>query len=156
MNQLVQKLDGFAAGVWEQALRTTDDVVLRALREAEALLATTGPASAIDRVHTALHAHVLSICKRSGVEIPDTKSLTSAFKALRTTGLLVSSEGVRSAEIGNVLMTMANGIDALNNIRNNASSAHPSEELLEFAEATLVIQSARTLLNYLDAKFIRP
>jgi hypothetical protein len=37
-------------------------------------------------------------------------------------------------------------------VRNQASVAHPNEELLGDAEAHLVINVGRTLLNYLDAK----
>jgi hypothetical protein len=43
-------------------------------------------------------------------------------------------------------------MDALNPIRNNASIAHPNQDLLEKEEALLVINVARTLLHYLDSK----
>jgi hypothetical protein len=43
---------------------------------------------------------------------------------------------------------------SLNPIRNNASVAHPNEELLNKEEAMLVINVTRTLLHYLDAKFV--
>jgi hypothetical protein len=44
-------------------------------------------------------------------------------------------------------------MDALQPIRNNASVAHPNEALLDAPEAMLVVNTARTLLHYLDAKF---
>jgi hypothetical protein len=40
----------------------------------------------------------------------------------------------------------------LNPVRNNASVAHPNEQLLGRDEALLVINVGRTLLSYLDAK----
>ena len=43
-------------------------------------------------------------------------------------------------------------MDALNPVRNEGSMAHPTEELLEKAEATLVIDMSRTMLRYIDTK----
>jgi hypothetical protein len=47
---------------------------------------------------------------------------------------------------------MATVVDVLNPLRNKASVAHPNEQLLAEPEALLVINSVRTLLNYLDLK----
>ena len=41
---------------------------------------------------------------------------------------------------------------SLNTLRNQASIAHPNDNILEEAEAILAINSGRTLLNYLDSK----
>ena len=43
-------------------------------------------------------------------------------------------------------------LDAMLPVRNQASVAHPNETLLGEAEARLVINVGRTLLNYLDAR----
>ena len=47
-------------------------------------------------------------------------------------------------------------MDALNPARNRGSVAHPNEELLDPDEAMLFINSARTVLQYLDAKLAEP
>jgi hypothetical protein len=47
---------------------------------------------------------------------------------------------------------MATVVDVLNPLRNKASVAHPNQDLLAEPEALLVINSVRTLLNYLDSK----
>ena len=47
---------------------------------------------------------------------------------------------------------MATILDSMNSLRNRASVAHPNESLLEDPEAMLVINSARTVLHYIDAK----
>jgi hypothetical protein len=44
----------------------------------------------------------------------------------------------------------------LNPVRNNASVAHPNEDLLGHEEAELVINVGRSLLSYLDAKLGTP
>jgi hypothetical protein len=60
--------------------------------------------------------------------------------------------GTRSEDLWRIVSSTASVVDALNVLRNNASIAHPNESLLEAAEAMLAINSARTLLHYLDAK----
>jgi hypothetical protein len=43
-------------------------------------------------------------------------------------------------------------VDAMGTLRNRASLAHPNEELLDHEEGLLVINLARSLLRFLDAK----
>jgi hypothetical protein len=47
----------------------TRDVVLRALADADGLIRTNGATSAVDRIHTALHGHVLALCEAAGIEV---------------------------------------------------------------------------------------
>jgi hypothetical protein len=60
--------------------------------------------------------------------------------------------GARPEDVTRVLQSMATILDALNPVRNNASAAHPNEHLLGEPEASLVINTVRTLLNYLENK----
>ena len=78
--------------------------------------------------------------------------MAKLFKTLRQHHSALKDLGTRSQEIERVLQSFANIMDALNPIRNNASVAHPNKNLLERDEALLVINAARTLLHYLDAK----
>jgi hypothetical protein len=61
--------------------------------------------------------------------------------------------GPRAHDITQVLRSMSAILDALNPVRNRASVAHPNPSLLEQSEAMLVVNAARTILHYLDAKF---
>ncbi len=47
---------------------------------------------------------------------------------------------------------MSGIMDAMNPIRNESSVAHPNKYLLDPPEAALVIDTARTILHYLDIK----
>jgi hypothetical protein len=47
---------------------------------------------------------------------------------------------------------MAAALDAMNTLRNHASVAHPNEDLLDDVDATLVVNAARTLFNYVNSK----
>lgn len=51
-----------------------------------------------------------------------------------------------------VLKSCANILDAFLPVRNQASVAHPNQELLDEPEARLVINVGWSLLHYLDSK----
>jgi hypothetical protein len=60
--------------------------------------------------------------------------------------------GPRKSEITHVLRSISGIMDLLNPIRNESSVAHPNKDLLDPPEAALVINTARTILHYLDMK----
>ena len=62
--------------------------------------------------------------------------------------------GPRSNDIARILSSLASAIDAMQPIRNRASIAHPNTVLLDRPEALLVVNSARTILAYLDEKLV--
>jgi hypothetical protein len=131
----------------------TRTVVLRALEDAENLMRTSGATSAVDRIHTALHGHLLALCDNAGVELEEGATSTRALKQLRRTHPALQATGPRADDITRVLNSLANVLDTLNPIRNNASVAHPNVELLDAPEALLAINAGRTIFAYLDSKF---
>lgn len=136
--------------------KATRAVVVRAIADAEHLVTTTGATSGVDRVHTALHGHLLTLCDASGITTTPNAGLTSVFKALRQEHPNLQDHGPRHEDIRKVLNASAGILDALDPVRNRASVAHPNEQLLAEPEAMLVINVGRTLLNYLDAKLGTP
>ncbi|MET4902922.1 abortive infection family protein [Paenarthrobacter sp. CC6] len=132
--------------------KSTREVVLRALVDADTLLKTSGPLSAVDRIHTALHGHLLSLCEAESISLPSDPSITVALKALRENHPKMGASGVRSADITQVLYAMSNVLDKLNTIRNNASLAHPNQALLSDPEARLAINAGKTVFAYVDEK----
>lgn len=130
----------------------TRAVVLRALGDAENLMRTSGATSAVDRIHTALHGHLLAVCESSGIELEDDATSTRALKLLRQRHPALQATGPRADDITRVLNSLANVLDTLNPIRNNASVAHPNIDLLDDPEALLAINAGRTIFAYLDSK----
>jgi hypothetical protein len=65
---LADRLEGNVVGATQPA--ATTDTVQRALADAEALLKSRGPVSAVDRLHTALHGHLVHVCRDAGVPLP--------------------------------------------------------------------------------------
>jgi hypothetical protein len=141
-----------SAAVVLTPLRMTSAVVERALMDAEKLMAATGATSGVDRAHTALHGYLLQVCADANVSTPYEPSLAQLFKALRTQHAVFQNLGARAEDIAKMLGAMATVVDVLNPLRNKASVAHPNQQLLAEPEALLVINSVRTLLNYLDSK----
>jgi hypothetical protein len=130
----------------------TSSTVERALRDAQLLLQSSGAASAVDRVHTAIHGYLKLVCERSAITMDKNPSLTQIFKALREEHPRFQTIGPRPDEVFRALQAISNILDALNTLRNRASVAHPNEQLLGEAEAILVINCGRTLMHYLEAK----
>lgn len=134
-------------------LAVTNDTVEHALADAEVLCREKGNTSGIDRIHTAFHAYLKALCVKYGIVLPpDTPDITKLFKLLRESVPALQPGPARGADIDSILRSMANIVDKLNPIRNNASRAHPNDELLDVPESSLFINSVKTLLHYLNAK----
>lgn len=130
----------------------TSEVVLRALRDAENLIQTSGPTSAVDRVHTVLHGYLQAVCEGEGIVYKRDDSMVALFKKLRSGHPKLADLGPRGQDVEKVLKSCANILDAFLPVRNQASVAHPNQELLDEPEARLVINVGRSLLHYLDSK----
>lgn len=133
-------------------IQHTIEVVFEALKDAEALLKSRGPKSAVDRAHTALHGYLKRLCQNKGIVMPIDPSLTAVFKVLREKLPELSAIYPHDAEAKRVLGSMASALDSLNTIRNRGTMAHPNELLLDDAEAMLYINLARTVMAYIEAK----
>lgn len=142
-----------ASPVATPAPKITTAVVERAISDMEALIQTSGAVSGVDRVHTVLHGYLRAVCASEGIPYSEDDGITRLFKLLRQHHPALQNLGVHSHDTERILQSLATIMDALNPIRNKASLAHPNEDLLDKDEAMLVINAARTLLHYLNAKF---
>src|SRR5919204_5090381 len=116
--------------VTSPSLQVTSDIVERALADAERLLTTSGPTSAVDRVHTALHGFVRAVCAHANISGAADASLTELFKLLREQHPAFQDLGSHSDEILRILRALATILDTINALRNRASVAHRNEVLL--------------------------
>lgn len=151
IEQMIARLDT-GAGVSSPSPRITSEVVERAIIDAEALISKNGATSGVDRVHTALHGYLRAACDAALLAYSKDPGLTDLFKVLRESHPRFQIRGPRSGDIDQVMRSVGAIMAALNPVRNKASVAHPNEALLEEPEAMLVINAARTILHYLDAK----
>ena len=61
---------------------------------------TSGPQSAVDRLHTAMHGYLLSLCDDAGIPHGDRPTMNQLFKALRGEHPSLTNLGVRSDDVG--------------------------------------------------------
>jgi hypothetical protein len=134
----------------------TSEVVLEALKDAEVLLKTRGPKSAVDRVHTALHGYLKKLCMDRGTVLPPNPSLTAIFKVIREQFPEFSAVIPHDSEAKRVFGSLALALDSLNTIRNRGTLAHPNELLLDAPEAMLYINLSRAVLGFVEAKLHDP
>jgi hypothetical protein len=128
------------------------EVVRRALADARELIASSGPISAVDRVHTALHGYLREVCDDAGIAYPKDPTVQKLYKLIREDHVGFDATGPHADEINRIGQSMAGALDAINTLRNQASVAHPNDDLLDEADATLAINAGRTLFNYVAAK----
>ena len=149
---LIRRLEVGQAVASEQ-LVITNETVERAIQDTKILLETNGATSSVDRIHTALHGYLKEVCKQEKITLTDDENLTQVFKKLKASHPKLQLGGPRQNDIDHIINSFSNTLDKLNPIRNKASLSHPNEELLEEDEAMFVVNSAQTVLNYLNRKF---
>lgn len=135
-----------------KAPETATDVLVRALTDAEILIGTSGPTSAVDRVHTALHAYLIDACKEKKISHTKDPSISELFKVLREQHPALQKLGNSNEELKTKLRSMSAILDAINTLRNRASVAHPTNKLLTEDESMFAINTVRSMLHYLDAR----
>jgi hypothetical protein len=152
LEDIARRLEG-ASPIATPEPKITTVVVERAISDMEALIQASDAVSGVDRVHTILHGYLRAVCDSKGIPYRDDDSMPRLFKLLRQQHPALQKNGVQSSDTDRILQALAVIMDALNPIRNKASLAHPNKDLLDKDEAMLVINAARTLLHYLNAKF---
>jgi len=135
-----------------EVMPTGSAAVLLALADAQALLESRGPTSAVDRVHTGLHGFLKGACSDAGLSPAPDATANQLLKLLLESHPSLQDLGPRGQEVRRLVRSSAAIVDAMGTLRNRASLAHPNEELLDHDEALLVINLGRSLLRFLDAK----
>jgi hypothetical protein len=130
----------------------TSKVVEQAINEAEDLIGKRGFPSAVDRVHTMLHGFLRKVCDDEGIAYGPKTLMSGLFSLIRSKHPAFADMGPRKDDVLLVVRSMSAIMDAMNPIRNEGSMAHPNEQLLDPPEAALVINLARTILQYIDMK----
>ncbi len=131
------------------SLKVTTEAVERALADSERLLSSTGAVSTVDRIHTALHGYLRTVCDEAGITVVRSDSLPQLLKFLQQRHPAFQTSGPYTKETGHILRSILAILDTL---RNRASLAHPNEALIAEPEAMLAINCVRTILHYINAK----
>jgi Abortive infection C-terminus len=148
-------LGGLPAQVRAPDLIVNSEAVERAIDDAEHLITKgRGAASALDRVHTALHGYLIQLCVEANLlsSSNNPPSMTALFKMIREQHPKFGYAGPRASEVGSALKASPSIIEALNTLRNNASVAHPNDTVVPEPEAMYLVNLARSVLHYLEMK----
>ena len=73
-----------------------DEIVARALKDAKALIGSSGASSGVDRLHTALHGYLRRLCEDAGAKPEPTAQTGKLFKLLRQSHPALLPSGPRS------------------------------------------------------------
>lgn len=142
----------------EEELRTVESPslvnasknVFKALSDAELLIDEVGAAHAYDRMHTALHGFLQTVCQKNNIVYGKLDSITALLPKINE---LIKSKVVddgRNEKVF-VMLRSANAIlDNINYLRNNNSMSHPTEELLNDYDARFAINLTRSIMGYID------
>lgn len=99
-----------------------------------------------------MYGFLKGACSDAGIAFESDATPNQLLKLLLDGHPALQDLGPRGQEIRRLIRTSASIVDAMGTLRNRASLAHPNEELLDQEEALLVINLARSLLRFLDAK----
>ena len=148
---IAARLEG-AAPVAAPDLQSGTRAVETALADAEVLLKSSGPLSAVDRVHTALHGYLEVVAADAGLSIPKDASSTFLFGLIRKGHPKLCTDGGQAEHIAKLWRQLGAILDALQPVRDRGSLAHPNDALLGEPEAMLVVNVVRSVLRYLKDK----
>lgn len=126
-----------------------ESLASKAFSEAAGLVKKGQAPSAIDRIHTALHAYLRETCNNVNVAIGNDPTTAQLFKFLREHHPAFQPTGPRHEDVNRVLRSFASVVDAMSPIRNKASLAH-ANPLLEEPEAIVVVNAAYTIFRYIQ------
>jgi Abortive infection C-terminus len=143
--------DPGVAVVTTPTLATSSAVVQRALKDFETLVREGGAVSGVDRIHTALHGHLLEICRQSNISHAPGADITALFNFIRQQHPKFQNHAP-GTEPQKMFRGLAQVVDAMNPVRNQSSMAHPNPVLLDEPEAMLAANAVRSLLHYLNMK----
>jgi hypothetical protein len=153
------KLIPLAGNAGKPSVGTPDIVVTSesvncAIREAELSLSKGSAIGAVDRVHTTLHGYLRELCIKHELVTRSDGDLTinQLWKKLRAGHPMFKKDIPHVQHVDKIMGGISAGLDALNPIRNHGSMSHPNDHLLEEPESHLVVNFARSVLDYVNRR----
>lgn len=110
---------------------------------------------AFDRIHTAIHAYFRNLLNNFGVEFERKDNILVLYKSVQKEILKKAEVSSSKTRIERILRSANGIIQALNEIRNNNSFAHPSNQIISKNEAKLALEIAKALVDYLQSVIIQ-
>lgn len=133
-----------------QPNETTRNQVAVAMDNLKALVNGPGDSSAIDRAHSLLLEYILGLSRDMEIPQKERPKLTEAFNVLKKEHPALQVNSTHGERVKKFLRKASGILEVLNELRNEASLAHPNT-LLDDAEAKLVINTTVAIYYYLES-----
>jgi hypothetical protein len=132
---------------------TTEGVRL-ALTEAESSIRADNPEGALDRLHTVVQGYLRECCKSAGIIDTGDREMTiqALWKRLNEKHPSFAAAVPHDQHTDRIAGAVATALDSLNHLRNRGSAAHPNDKVVGKAEAWLIVDFTRSLLNYIERR----
>lgn len=131
-------------------IASRSDVVRKAVEDAEVFIRQGSYDSAVDRIHTAFHGYLEQLLAEHGANHTDNEGLSSLYTKLHS----FYAQNIQPNDVGERIRTIlrsAGGmVNAVNELRNNNTIAHPNGQLIQGREAQLVIRLVNAIVDYIE------
>ncbi len=133
-----------------QQISTRSEIIQKAVEDAEVFIREGRYDSAVDRVHTAFHGYLRQLLAEHNLSYERNDGLPSLFTKLHEYyGSSIKPPDV-AERLKTILRSAGGMINAINELRNNNTIAHPNGNLIQKREAQLVIRLVNAVLNYIE------
>lgn len=131
-------------------IETRSEVVHRAIDDAYTFIREGKYESAVDRIHTAIHGYLRSLLQTHCVDFKEEDTISALFNKLFTCYETEIKPEEVASRIKNILRSAGGMINAINEIRNNNTIAHPKTQLIQVREAKLEIRLVNAIVDYIE------
>lgn len=133
-----------------QQIASKSGTVKRAVEDAELFIREEKYDSSVDRVHTAFHGYLRELLKEHGISYKEDDSLPALYTKLHG----YYGDSIQPHDVGEhikgILRSAGGVINAVNELRNNNTLAHPNGQLIQAREAHLVIRMVNSVVEYIE------
>lgn len=129
-------------------IKNPSETMKKALEDAELLFKEHGAERAYDRVHTAFHSYLRSVCMEKHINFNKQDSISDLYKKISDN--LKINNNVTYSNVEPLLKTIGSILGHLDNMRNNHSLAHGNEKLLLENNAKFLINLIKSTMGYLE------
>ncbi|MCM7491578.1 abortive infection family protein [Enterobacter hormaechei] len=130
-------------------VNNVNENIYNVLKDAETLITQRGAGEAFDRVHTALHAMLRAICDKHSIKRKDDDRVDELLSLINS-HLKVQKNSERNQTVFEMLRSANAILSKANFLRNQHSNAHPTNGLLNDADAKFAINLIRSIMSYVD------
>lgn len=106
--------------------------------------------SAVDRVHTAFHGYLRQLLNEHSAYYTVDESLPALYAKLH----VYYESHIQPADVGErvkmILRSAGGMVNAVNELRNNNTVAHPNGQLIQKKESQLVIRLVNAIIDYIE------